>query len=231
LPSLKIPINDYATSKNPFVLINSTESNLDSIIKDNLIVNSNLNPQPFVFINNVNNSNGMYGGISFEKWINRNDHSLKLIYNDSALFSMIYLVNTLSNMYSRLDKTPLIQMNITTWPKSTDQSILSFFDSSSFSSLIILGTALILPLVTFATEVVHERELKCRSQLRLNGCTFSNYWITSFFCFLVQYSLLPILLFFFIYAIPQLNIAAFNPSGIIKKILFIIRNKSLFFYQ
>jgi hypothetical protein len=45
-------INDYATSKNPFILINSTKSNLDSIIKDNLIVNSNLNPQPFNLINN-----------------------------------------------------------------------------------------------------------------------------------------------------------------------------------
>ena len=175
-----------------------------------------MNPQPFNLINDVNISNGIYNGISFDKWTNRNDHSLTLIYNDSALFSMTYLINTLSNMYSRIDQTPIIQMNITTWPKS-GQSILSFFDSSSFSSLIILGTALILPLVTFATEVVHERELKCRSQLRLNGCTFSNYWITSFFCFIVQYSLLPILLFFFIYAIPPLNIPAFNPSGIINR--------------
>jgi hypothetical protein len=154
-----LPVNDYASEQKPFAIINNTLTNLDQIL-GNLIVNNALNPQPITVIKEPGqllNKNGGLSGLIFNEWSSTQTNDLTLLYNDSALFSLPYLINTLSNLYSKIDKTSLINTTISAWPKTQDQTIQSF-DASSFSALIILGTGLILPLVSFATEIVHDRE-------------------------------------------------------------------------
>ena len=64
-------------------------------------------------------------------------------------------------------------------------------------------------------------QLKCKNQLLLSGCGFLKYWGTLFLAFLSQYSITPILLFLFVYAIPPLNVAAFNHPGAILSLVLI----------
>jgi len=159
LPTLNLPVNEYASEKNPFSVINNTITNLDQIL-GNLIVNNALNQQPIKVIKEPSqlfDNSGCLSGLIFNNWLNTQTNEITLLYNDSALFSLPYLINTLSNFYSKIDKTNLINTTISAWPKTQDQTIQNF-DASSFSALIILGTGLILPLVSFATEIVHDRE-------------------------------------------------------------------------
>jgi hypothetical protein len=205
-----LAINDYATVTQPFSIINNTASNIDTLLKSL----SNTTFSIFRSENEILNSqHGSLAGFVFNKWNSLVDNQLVLLYNDSALLGMPYLINKLSNFYSSINQTQYINASMSAWPKTTSQANLQSFDTSSFTSLIILGSALILPLTSFAVEIVHDKELKCKTQLRLSGCSFMNYWATTFFCYLAQYIMLPVILFTLIYAIPPLNIAAFAPPG------------------
>nr|APD26543.1 ATP-binding cassette transporter subfamily A member 5 X2 protein [Brachionus koreanus] len=206
LPTIDLAINEYSTVKNPFLIVN--KSNVDHLV-NSLVVNYQLNPQPIKFAQSESNiSFNNYAGLIHPE----NKDDLVLFYNDSAVFSVPYLINTYTNLLCRMNGISLLNASLTTWPpvKNDDSS---FFDANSFTTLIILGISLIFPLVSFAAEVVQDREQKCKSQLRLSGCEFWNYWIPTLTAYLIQSSFLPIILFFFIYAIPPLNIAEFMPSG------------------
>lgn len=72
---------------------------------------------------------------------------------------MPYLINTISNFYSNVDKMPQINATISAWPKLNSLTDLALFDPSIFSSLIILGIGLLAPLVSFAVEIVHDKEV------------------------------------------------------------------------
>ncbi len=162
----------------------------------------------------LNQPNNTYAGIEFKEWQSANINKLVLLYNDSALLSVPYLVNTVSNFYIRLfsQETDLIKASISAWPKMPTSTIESL-DFSSFTFSILLGCGLLIPLVSFVTEVVHDRELKCRTQLRLSGCSFWNYWSVTLFCFMTQYAIMPLVLFTLTSVFSDLNIKAFEPLG------------------
>lgn len=138
-----------------------TNRNLDSIISNNLIVNTNMSKQPILFSNSLDQvvSNNSWSGNVFNSWSDRNSHLITLLYNDSALLSVPYLVQTLTNFYSRLDGKPIIDATLSPWPRTTANIIQNAIDYSSFTALIVLGTGLVLPLVTFAVEIVADREV------------------------------------------------------------------------
>lgn len=156
-------MNDYATIENPFTLINNTNSNLDGLLKQNLIVNTDLLQQPIKNLNDFskifNLTTSSYAGLVFNEWLSVSENQLTLLYNDSAMLSVPYLLNTLSNFYSRLEHSTQIKASISAWPKLSDNTV-DILDVSSFSSMLILGTGLIIPLVSFATEIVHDREVR-----------------------------------------------------------------------
>lgn len=120
-----------------------------------LTVNNELNPQPIKFVKSISNINfSSYAGFIQEN----NSEDLILYYNDSAILSIPYLVNIYTNLNSRLNGLSPINASLTSWPQiKTDD--LSFFDSTSFSTFIILGISVIIPLVSFAAEVVQDREV------------------------------------------------------------------------
>ena len=187
---------------------------MEQILGNSFIVNTNLSTQPTTYVSDIRQLNGAaYAGTKFNSWTSRDSHDFTLLYNDSALLSIPYLVHTLTNFYSRYDSAPLINATISAWPRTTDNTIQNTIDYSSFTALIVLGTGLIMPLVTFAVEIVYDKETKTQSQIRLSGAGFLTYWGVSFLAFLLQYMILPIILFVIIYAIPPLNIASFQSLG------------------
>ena len=92
------------------------------------------------------------------KWINKEQNDVVLLYNDSALLSLPYLLNIVTNFYSSLDNISLINTNLSSLPKIAEDSY-KIFEANSFTSLIIVSIGFILPAVSFAAEIVHDKEV------------------------------------------------------------------------
>ena len=142
LPKVNLKVNDYASYQNPFSLYNNTNMALTDLVA-NLSVNSKLDPQPLRWSTNpdyyVDFPTGSYAGINFQQWNSLSQNSLVATYNDSAILSMPYLVNTITNFFAGLDGSPMVNASLSAFPKLATQCDASSFDASSFSSLIVLG--------------------------------------------------------------------------------------------
>lgn len=133
---------------------------MEQILGNSFVVNTNLTTQPTAYVSDIRQLNGQaYAGTQFNAWTSRTSHNFTLLYNDSALLSIPYLVHTLTNFYSRYDGQPLINASLSAWPRTTDNTIANTIDYSSFTALIVLGTGLVMPLVTFAVEIVYDKEV------------------------------------------------------------------------
>ena len=97
-------------------------------------------------------------GLVINKWINKEQNDVVLLYNDSALLSLPYLLNIVTNFYSSLDNISLINTNLSSLPKIAEDSY-KIFEANSFTSLIIVSIGFILPAVSFAAEIVHDNEV------------------------------------------------------------------------
>lgn len=166
MPYINLDINLYANDTYAFTIVNETNRELESILDGNLKVNPTLVNQPLHYIRKTKNLTGIMSlsGIRFSSWLNYTHNDLTLLYNDSALLSLPYILNELSNFYSNIEKLPLINTTLAAFPKITkyDENV---FDKSSFSALIVLGIGLVMPAVSFATEIVHDREV-CKNNFK-----------------------------------------------------------------
>jgi hypothetical protein len=116
--------------------------------------------QPIVYVENVTYNANSRSGLVFNNWTSPALNQLVLLYNDSALLSMPYLIHTLTNFYARLEgsEKELINATLSPWPRTTANTIQNL-DYSIFTTLIVLGTGLVLPLSSFASEIVQDREV------------------------------------------------------------------------
>jgi hypothetical protein len=162
LPKKSLIINEYANEKTKFQIINNSNSTLDPIIGSRLIVNTDLSQQPIELIKDLNSllasPNGAYNGLGFVTPSNVLDE-LVLVYNDSATLGMPNLIQIVSNFFSRMEGNQLIKASIGAMPKLPSQCDSFIFDSSIFIALIVLGFAFIVPVISFATEIVHDKEV------------------------------------------------------------------------
>ena len=167
MPTINLQIDEYASLVNKFIIINDTSIPLDSAgprLHESLVVNTKSYSQPFDFhLENTSQlleaeNRGVYSGLVFEEWSSYKENSLILLYNDTALLSVPYLINLVTNMYTRTYGRALINASLSAWPK-TAESKMDTIDSASLAFLGILGIGILIPLVTFATEIVHDREV------------------------------------------------------------------------
>jgi hypothetical protein len=148
----------YASNLLKFLIVNNTNTDLDPTINQNLIVN-NHPLQPFELINATTNllklSRFHSSGLSFDSI--SPSANITMLYNDSAIFSVPYLLNTVTNFQSRLDNTPIINASITLFPNV--DCLSNLFDTGSFTSELMFGFTILLPSITFAVEAVHDKEV------------------------------------------------------------------------
>lgn len=192
LPRVNLEYNKYNTKKYWFSIINNTNYPVEDFIRKNSELTNN-----FTYSSTVRSlvyKHNSITGIVIEDWVNRNQNDLILLYKDSALLSLPFLLNTLTNFYSNLDNIPLINATLSSLPKIVHDDY-KVIDADSFVSLILLGIGFILPAVSFVGEIIHDKELKCQKQLQLSGIGFLLYWSTSVIFFLVQYMSVPMLIF------------------------------------
>ncbi|CAG5124847.1 unnamed protein product, partial [Candidula unifasciata] len=112
-----------------------------------------------------------------------------VLYNDSAVHSIPVIINMATqNILNSLNLSVFINGSSLPWPALSEQ--LSF-NAGSMMSPLLVGLAFILIIPGISAEIVKDRELKLRGQLRISGVTFNLYWGTIYICDLLIY-LIPV---------------------------------------
>ncbi|XP_025412978.1 ABC transporter A family member 1-like isoform X2 [Sipha flava] len=125
--------------------------------------------------------------------------SLTIYYNDSFIHSLPIILNSItSNLFGS-------QIDIKTEPFKMEykQNEYSF---SRCSSAFFLGIVFVLVPVSLSADLVYDREIKAKNQLRINGVTFMQYFC-SYFIILISMLLLIFFLLIFL-------IASFHVEGL-----------------
>lgn len=138
-----------------------------------------------------------------------NEHlNLTITYNDTMQHSLPVLANIISNSYLRLlKKTDDVDtINVTSRPfQQTSEP--QEFNIGVASSAVLIGMDFVLVPITLAVDMVYDREIKAKNQLRVNGLSFTMYFITYFIVLVGLMSIicLCILGIIFLFDVPSLQ--------------------------
>ncbi|XP_059141166.1 ABC-type organic anion transporter ABCA8B-like isoform X1 [Physella acuta] len=128
-----------------------------------------------------------------------------IIYNDTALHSIPVAINFVTHSLLRMfNISTYIEGNSFPWP---EVSAAIQFNSGAMASVLMVGLAFISVLPGFAGDIVKDRELKLRGQLRIAGVTFNQYWGTIYLVDILIY-LIPsvsVLIIVLAMQVPGLN--------------------------
>ncbi|XP_012287761.1 ATP-binding cassette sub-family A member 5 isoform X2 [Orussus abietinus] len=134
--------------------------------------------------------------------------NLTIMYNDTMQHSLPILINILSNAYHRLlsDSSDARPIGVRTHPfQQTSQP--QEFNIGIGSSALFIGMDFVLVPITLAVDIVYDREIKAKDQLRVNGLSFTMYFLTYFIVLLglmafVSFCILGII---FLFDVPSLQ--------------------------
>ncbi|KAG7209072.1 hypothetical protein KM043_015226 [Ampulex compressa] len=134
--------------------------------------------------------------------------NLTIVYNDTMQHSLPILINILSNTYYRLtsSKDDLHPIEVRTHPfQQTSQP--QEFNIGTASSAVFIGMDFALLPITLAVDMVYDREIKAKNQLRVNGLSFPMYFLTYFIVLvgLMTFICLCILGTIFLFYVPSLQ--------------------------
>ncbi|CAG9854771.1 unnamed protein product [Phyllotreta striolata] len=103
---------------------------------------------------------------------------ITILYNDTETHSLPILINLLNNAFARaatgVHSTSNIQVSTHPFEDTSTDSVT--FDGSS----LILGMVFLYAPVVLAVDMVYDREIKARNQLRVNGLSFTLYFLSFF---------------------------------------------------
>ncbi|XP_076292228.1 cholesterol transporter ABCA5 isoform X3 [Lasioglossum baleicum] len=134
--------------------------------------------------------------------------NLTVVYNDTMQHSLPILINVLSNTYYRLvsGKEQLESIRVKTHPfQQTSQP--QEFNIGTGSSAVFIGMNFVLLPIILVVDMVYDREIKAKNQLRVNGLSFSMYFLTYFVVLvgLITFICLCILGIIFLFDVPSLQ--------------------------
>ncbi|XP_011146554.1 ABC transporter A family member 1 isoform X4 [Harpegnathos saltator] len=134
--------------------------------------------------------------------------NLTVIYNDTMQHSLPILLNILSNTYHRLvsGKNEPTPIEVKTHPfQQTSQP--QEFKIGTASSALFIGMDFVLVPITLAVDMVYDREIKAKNQLRVNGLSFPMYFLSYFIVLvgLMTFICMCILGIIFIFDVPSLQ--------------------------
>ena len=139
-----------------FTVVNKTNTTLETEMNKYLDINSILIHYLDDYSQLINYQS--YAGFVFNNLTNYTNQ-ITLLYNDSALFSVPFLVNKLTNFYNNVENKTLIKTSLQVLPATAKDISISTFDKSSFAIILVLGIAIVMPTVSFAVEIVDDREV------------------------------------------------------------------------
>ncbi|KAI4488532.1 hypothetical protein M0802_011535 [Mischocyttarus mexicanus] len=134
--------------------------------------------------------------------------NLTIVYNDTMQHSLPILLNVLLHTYYRLvagtDDVP--QIEVKTHPfQQTSQP--QEFNIGIASSALFIGMDFVLLPITLAVDMVYDREIKAKNQLRVNGLSFPMYFLSYFIVLvgLMIFICLCIVGIIFLFDVPSLQ--------------------------
>ncbi|KAG8236660.1 hypothetical protein J437_LFUL014508, partial [Ladona fulva] len=138
--------------------------------------------------------------------------SMTAIYNDTLQHSLPILVNIINNAVYRMVVNPedrgVYPLIVKTHPfQMTSQP--AEFNSGSFSSSLFIGMIFVLVPISLAVDMVYDREVKAKNQLRVNGLSSAIYFIIYF---VVLGALMVLVCVVLLALIPVLDPPAFRPT-------------------
>ncbi|KAK0172353.1 hypothetical protein PV328_005684 [Microctonus aethiopoides] len=147
------------------------------------------------------------GVLNIHDYTNRRIN-LTLTYNDTMQHALPIFMNILSNAYNRLlykkdDPSPI---KVKTHPfQQTSQP--QEFNIGIASSALFIGMDFVLVPITLAVDMVYDREIKTKNQLRVNGLSFPMYFLSYFIVLvgLMSFICLCILGIIFAFDVPSLQ--------------------------
>ncbi|KAK3578304.1 hypothetical protein CHS0354_004209 [Potamilus streckersoni] len=136
-------------------------------------------------------------------------------YNDSAIHAIPAIINLMSNSLLKAAENlsgitasnATIGVTSLPWP-SLEQK--RGFDSAAYSSSLVLALAFVLIASGFGIDVVQDRQVKARSQLRISGVPVNVYWATFCLMDLIKFSI-SVLLTIIVVLIAQVE--SLKPGG------------------
>lgn len=147
--------------------------------------------------------------------------TLTVLYNDTAMHSLPVALNILANaIYRTMSPSDDIKpIEVQSHPLMiTAQS--QEFNIGTFSSALFIGMIFVLVPVSLAIDMVYDREMKAKNQLRVNGLALSLYF-TAFF--IVIFGLMVIICFFLLIMVFAMNIPSFQQGAALATIgIFIV---------
>ncbi|KAK4878287.1 hypothetical protein RN001_010793 [Aquatica leii] len=134
--------------------------------------------------------------------------NITLIYNDTLQHSLPIIVNIIDNTIFRYltKNTKWKPIEVGVYPfQQTSQP--EEFNIGVFSTSIFLGMMFVLIPVSLAVDMVYDREIKAKNQLRVNGLSFTMYFITYFIVLVALMLIISAALFLIIliFDIPSLR--------------------------
>ncbi|XP_016838488.1 ATP-binding cassette sub-family A member 5 isoform X2 [Nasonia vitripennis] len=156
-----------------------------------------LNRAPHMAILNVTDYN--YSRVNFT-----------VMYNDTMQHSLPIVLNVFTNALYKLHSTevtkPINPIQVKSQPfRQTSQP--QEFNIGIASSALFIGMDLVLVPITLAVDMVYDREIKAKNQLRVNGLSFTMYFFTYFVVLLglMMFICLCILGIIFMFQVPSLQ--------------------------
>ncbi|KAJ8972472.1 hypothetical protein NQ317_016605 [Molorchus minor] len=110
------------------------------------------------------------------------DYSITVLYNDTAQHSLPIVSNLISNaIYALLSPDGMKWRRIEVLAQPFQQtSQPEEFNVGIFSATTFMGMIFVLVPVSLAIDMVYDREIKAKNQLRVNGLSFTMYFVTYF---------------------------------------------------
>ncbi|BFZ21348.1 hypothetical protein BsWGS_24386 [Bradybaena similaris] len=155
-----------------------------------------------------------YLGVKIESVTGQNLTDFVALYNDSAVHSIPFIINMATqNILNSSKIDAFINGSSLPWPNLSEE--LSY-NAGSMLAAMLVGLAFILIIPGFSAEIVKDRELKLRGQLRISGLTFNLYWGTIYVCDLLVY-LIPVVII--IIVVLAVQIQGLNSGGALGALL------------
>ncbi|XP_014207034.1 ATP-binding cassette sub-family A member 5-like isoform X2 [Copidosoma floridanum] len=134
--------------------------------------------------------------------------NLTVMYNDTMQHSLPIIVNVLTNAFYNLlsDRQQTSPIRVKTHPfQQTSQP--QEFNIGIASSSLFIGMDLVLVPITLAVDMVYDREIRAKNQLRVNGLSFTMYFFTYFVVLLglMSFICVCILGIIFLFDVPSLQ--------------------------
>ncbi|XP_014224369.1 ATP-binding cassette sub-family A member 5-like isoform X2 [Trichogramma pretiosum] len=130
-----------------------------------------------------------------------------VMYNDTMQHSLPIVLNVFTNaFYELLNPSKVSPIRVKTHPFQ-QMSQPQEFNIGIASSALFIGMDLVLVPITLAVDMVYDREIKAKNQLRVNGLSFTMYFFTYFVVLigLMSFICLGILGIIFLFDVPSLQ--------------------------